>query len=88
MWLAFGCPDSLQEEDDEKKFSCPGANDRLGVVTPMFRQRAARKVREYFRLYRENVGKHGHEIDTVLRVIMKTKRQHRTPPVAGFSALG
>ena len=63
----------------------PPDNGYQGELNDLFRQRAARKVREYFKLYYDNANATPEEMHATLRPLMKAKRQHRTPPVAGFA---
>ena len=86
MWRAFGEPDSLQHPDAEKAYLHDESH--AGELNDLFRQRAARKVREYFKLYYENADATPEKMHTTLRPLMKAKRQHRTPPVAGSAELG
>ena len=87
MWQAFGMPDSLQHAETEQEY-LPLENGYQGELNDLFRQRAARKVREYFKLYYGNADATPEQIHAILRPLMKAKRQHRTPPVAGFAKLG
>ena len=86
MWRAFGEPDSLQHPDAEKAYLHD--ESYAGELNDLFRQRASRKVREFFRLYHENADASPEDIHEKLRPLMKSKRQHRTPPVAGVHEMG
>ena len=87
MWEAFGQPDSLQHPDADQAY-LPPDDGYEGELNDLFRQRAARKVREYIKLYYENADATPESIHALLRPLMKSKRQHRTPPIAGFERLG
>ena len=78
MWRAFGMPDSLQHTDADKAYLPEAGYD--GELNDLFRQRGSRKIREFFRLYYENMGAAFDEIHNTLRPLMKSKRAHRTPP--------
>lgn len=73
MWNAFGKPDCLDLDGDYRD------DKQGGCITPLYRQRAARKVREFFKLYLVYDGK---DISTQ-RSLMKLARgklQKRVAP--------
>ena len=86
MWRAFGEPDSLQHPDAEKAYLHD--ESYAGELNDLFRQRASRKVREFFRLYHENADASPGDIHEKLRPLMKSQRRHRTPPMAGVHEMG